>query len=135
MCPLVYLSLTPFTFEGVKPNHFDLDKESYSSSSLIIAATRFMHPTLYVKVCGGGHNSSGWHTCVTLTRGSWHVSHNISHSQRWGHSSWATEQGTYLMGGGVYANMSLLITPAGTVENAFALKNYSKYTSIFKTQL
>ena len=87
--------------------------------------TQFLLYSHY-QACGGGHSSIGWHTCTSLTRGRWVTSHNFTFSERWGHTSWHTSRGTYLMGGGIFAQESVLVQAGGLANYSFHMKNNTK---------
>ena len=60
--------------------------------------------------CGGSEDSNrGWGTCDKFENGAWvQTSYNITN--RWNHVSWKTENGIYLIGGGLGEDSSDLIT-------------------------
>merc|ERR1712131_121788 len=91
------------------------------------ADDRYLHTQENLQVCGGGHYAQGWHTCVTFSDGNWTVTHNFTFSQRWGHTSWYTKGGTFLMGGGKFASESIIIKDDGSVERGFKMKNNTNY--------
>ena len=72
-----------------------------------------------MKACGGGHQWEGWHTCSSFSDGRWRASAEIWW-QKWGHTSWTTEHGTFLMAGGK-AGPSTLLSPSGEVKPAFSM--------------
>jgi len=88
---------------------------------------RYLHTQENFQVCGGGHYVQGWHSCVTFSDGNWTVTHNITFSQRWGHTSWYTKGGTFLMGGGKFATDSIIIKDGGSVDRGFKMKNNTNY--------
>merc|ERR1712131_154249 len=88
---------------------------------------RYLHTQENFQVCGGGHYAQGWHTCVTFSDGNWTVTHNFTFSQRWGHTSWYTKGGTFLIGGGKFASESIIIKDDGSVERGFKMRNNTNY--------
>jgi len=88
---------------------------------------RYLHTQENLQVCGGGHYAQGWHTCVTFSDGNWTVTHNFTFSQRWGHTSWYTKGGTFLMAGGKFASESIIIKDDRSVERGFKMKNNTNY--------
>ena len=65
----------------------------------------------------------------------WRTSANITWSQRWGHTSWTTGEGTHLMAGGKFDSHAILVRPGGKVQQAFNMAESAKYadlTLIFK---
>ena len=70
--------------------------------------------------CGGAGSSSG-KECIKWTNGSWTKSHTLR-KERYGHVSWATPSGVYLMGGWVSPTTSELVKENGSVEESFELK-------------
>ena len=60
--------------------------------------------------CCGGTDYAGYTTCHTLSsNGSWEQSHSLSQRRRW-HSSWASPQGTMLIGGGFSGTTTEILT-------------------------
>ena len=55
----------------------------------------------------------------------WRTSTNNIWHQKWGHTSWTTEEGTYLMAGGKFGP-SVLVSPGGEVKQAFRMKESIK---------
>ena len=73
--------------------------------------------------CGGFPGSHTMTTCVKWSSesGSWTQSHTLRH-RRFGHVSWATEDGVYLMGGTSSSKTTELVKADGSVEDGFSLK-------------
>ena len=76
-------------------------------------------------LCGGGEypalpsNSA----CLTLSSGEWVTSHTLV-SPRYGHTSWATDQGLLLLGGQDHFLESELVSPGeGQGELSFPLQH------------
>ena len=78
---------------------------------------RYLHTQDGNQACGGGHQWEGWHTCSNFSDGLWRPSSDLWW-QKWGHTSWVTEEGTYLMAGGK-SGPSILVRPGGEVKQAF----------------
>ena len=84
--------------------------------------------------CGGYTlTRHGGETCEQWSQGSWTRSHSISEwivpddfddEWRFGHVSWATASGVYLMGGGFDGTLktSVLVKKNGSVEEGFPLE-------------
>ena len=70
--------------------------------------------------CGGGEYNSTQRTCDKWGQGSWTRSHSLS-VERYGHVSWATSSGVYLMGGENSGTTSELVKEDGTVDDGFPL--------------
>ena len=72
--------------------------------------------------CGGGFASDTMRTsCVKWSQGDWTESHSLR-EERYGHVSWATASGVYLIGGHYSGNTSELAKEDGSVEEGFKLK-------------
>jgi hypothetical protein len=64
-------------------------------------------------ICGGGsYNSTTLTTCLSFTSGQWITSHTLVES-RYYHTSWQTEQGLVLMGGGGSPDTSEIVVMTG----------------------
>ena len=77
----------------------------------------------------GSRNSKTWKTCVKWSEGSWNTSGSdiTLRERRYGHVSWASGAGVYLMGG-IYSPMtSELVREDGTVEEGFPLEYKTEY--------
>ena len=75
-------------------------------------------------LCGGGPDSgpdSPRGDCVKWSNGTWTKSHNLT-QKRYGHSSWTSSSGSYLIGGTHSPKTSEIIYDNGIVENGFDLK-------------
>ena len=72
--------------------------------------------------CGGG-GTSAKKTCVRWSpaSGTWTKSHTLR-EPRYGHVSWATSSGVYLIGGDLSLRTSERVWVNGSVENGFSLK-------------
>ena len=70
--------------------------------------------------CGGGLDDSTEETCDKWSEGSWTRSHSLDVGS-YGHVSWATESGVYLMGG-IYSETSDLVKEDGSVVMGFKLE-------------
>ena len=73
-------------------------------------------------VCGGPDDT--YNTCVKWSpdSGTWNQSHTLRQG-RYGHVSWATSSGVYLIGGAYSANTSEIVKLDGSVEEGFSMKN------------
>ena len=80
---------------------------------------RYLHTQDGNQACGGGHQWEGWHTCSKFSDGLWRPSSDLWW-QKWGHTSWVTEEGTYLMAGGK-SGPSILVRPGGEAKQAFSM--------------
>ena len=77
--------------------------------------------------CGGwaGLAGNNQKSCVEWKNGNWTLSHNNSLSEmRWGHVSWATGSGVYLMGGYWSGNTTELVKEDGSVEAGIVSLKY-----------
>ena len=90
--------------------------------------TLFYHTQDGGLACGGGQakpasQQASWTTCVKWSSGSWTKSHTLR-QKRYGHVSWATEDGVYLMGGMDSSSefTTELVKEDGSVEEGFSLK-------------
>ena len=72
--------------------------------------------------CGGGRDSSTERTCDKFSEGNWTRQSLNLRKERWGHMSWATASGLYLIGGYYSGNTSELVKENGTVVKGFPLK-------------
>lgn len=63
--------------------------------------------------------------CIKLTSSGWVISHNLTYP-RFGHSSWAVEDGVILLGGGQYSNTTEIAKLDGTTKEEFPLKYRTK---------
>ena len=89
---------------------------------------RYCHTQDGGLACGGGRNSdNSWTTCVKWSSGSWTQSHTLR-QKRYGHVSWATEDGVYLMGGNDSSSWKTteLVKVNGSVEEGFRLKYHTR---------
>ena len=59
---------------------------------------------------------------------------NAFTGKRFGHVSWLTKSGIYLIGGGYFKKTSELIKQDGTVEQGFALKYDTMYYNFLMTK-
>merc|ERR1712112_511427 len=73
---------------------------------------------------GGGHNIDIQTSCVTFSSGQWRTSHQLQ-KQRFYHSSWMSQHGVVLMGGGS-PSTSEILTEDGQSSPSFTLK-YDTY--------
>ena len=89
---------------------------------------RYGH-TQDVNLACGGPSSSTRTTCVKWSSesGSWTQSHTLR-KRRYGHVSWATEDGVYLMGGNDSSSWKTteLVKVNGSVEEGFRLKYHTR---------
>ena len=82
--------------------------------------------------CGGPLNSKTLTTCDKWSAGTWtRTSHKLAR-QRYGHVSWSTPSGMFLIGGehSVSRQTSELLREDGSVEEGFALKYSTRYNII-----
>ena len=77
---------------------------------------RYGHTQNSGLLCGGRANCLQWKPDI----GSWNKSHSLI-SWRYGHVSWNTPSGVYLIGGAVSPNTSELLKEDGSVVEGFAL--------------
>ena len=77
-----------------------------------IPEKRYEHTMENLTICGGG----AWYspittytTCITFSSGEWVTSHVLG-EERYAHSSWVTEEGTILLGGGFSPNTTGIVT-------------------------
>ena len=75
-------------------------------------------------LCGGPASTNTSDTCVqwSPTSGTWNHSHTLT-QWRYGHVSWATPSGVYLIGGVYNSRTSERVKLDGSVEEGFSLKN------------
>ena len=90
-------------------------------------------------MCGGGFATDGsMSNCRKWNpdSGTWTQSHtmNAFTGKRFGHVSWLTKSGIYLIGGGYFKKTSELIKQDGTVEQGFALKYDTMYYNFLMTK-
>ena len=83
--------------------------------------------------CGGG-GTSAKKTCVRWSpaSGTWTKSHTLR-EPRYGHVSWATSSGVYLIGGDLSLRTSekVWVDGSGSVENGFSLKYDTRLHFVF----
>ena len=79
-------------------------------------------------VCGGGMSATIYN-CETLGKSGWRISHHLIYP-RYGHSSWAVEDGVILLGGGRSPNTTEIVKIDGSTEELFSLKYKTKYLVI-----
>ena len=73
--------------------------------------------------CGGGDYRDSTHkTCDLWSQGSWTRQVLSLRNVRWGHVSWATASGLYLMGGDNSGWDSELVKEDGSVKDGFPLQ-------------
>ena len=75
---------------------------------------------------GGGDYDAIRKSCVTLSGGSWSISHNLVHQRRF-HCAWETDSGIMLLGGRQSPNTTELLNDDGGSEERFVLKYPSRY--------
>ena len=88
-----------------------------------IQVKRFDHTQDGLLACGGSADSTlGWGTCEKFENGNWVLApYNITN--RWGHASWKTANGIYLIGGVFgYKTSDLLVETSGNVVKGFNLR-------------
>ena len=77
------------------------------------------------KYCGGGDNWESQTSCIEFSDGTWNKSNiNLYGGQRWAHTSWETNNGIYLMGGGEATGnwkKTTLVKADGSSTNGFSL--------------
>ena len=71
---------------------------------------RISHTMDSLYICGGDYSSST--NCLHFSSGQWYTSHTLV-EKRYGHSSWQTDQGLVLMGGGGSPSTSEIVPTAG----------------------
>ena len=83
-------------------------------------------------VCGGGYNAATQTSCVKWSpaSGTWTKSHTLR-QERYGHVSWATASGVYLIGGWYSKRTSEKVKLDGSVEEGFSLKYETRLHSAF----
>ena len=81
-------------------------------------------------LCGGGSDTNSLPNtreyCITWSLNAWSKSHISLLHKRYGHSSWVTRSGTYLIGGTHSPRTSELVHEDGSVENGFSLKHNAR---------
>ena len=81
-------------------------------------------------LCGGGSDKNSLPNtreyCITWSLNAWSKSHISLLHKRYGHSSWVTRSGTYLIGGTHSPRTSELVHEDGSVENGFSLKHNAR---------
>jgi len=83
---------------------------------------RWGHTMNSLLICGGGGTN-----CLSFTSGQWITSHNLL-GKRYGHTSWQTEQGLVLMGGGINSDTSEIVpTDGGQGGPSFAMQYSTGY--------
>ena len=82
--------------------------------------------------CGGMTGGLSMTTCIKWSpaSGTWTQSHTLR-QRRYGHVSWATASGVYLIGGGGSLRTSEKVKVDGSVEDSFGLKYNTRYTLHF----
>ena len=87
---------------------------------------RSRHSQTGLTCCGGTDRAAGITTCHTLSsNGSWELTHSLSQGRRW-HSSWASPQGTMLIGGGFSGTTTEILTENGDTIPGFNLDYLTK---------
>ena len=79
--------------------------------------------------CGGGDDSyelDTLTTCDKWTAGTWNRTSHRLREKRFGHVSWATPSGMFLIGGYYSEETSELVKDDGSVEEGFPLKNKTR---------
>ena len=84
---------------------------------------RYDHTMDSLLICGGGYDQPNISTtCMSFTAGQWITSHTLVEG-RTRHSSWQTEQGVVLMGGGISHDTSEIVANIGEQGGpAFAMQ-------------
>ena len=84
---------------------------------------RYRHSQDGDLACGGGGTNRTRTSCIKWSpaSGTWTKSHTLRQS-RFGHGSWATASGVYLIGGWYSKKTSEKVKSDGTVEDGFVLK-------------
>ena len=103
-----------------------LTKTSCSLPQLPVSS-RYQHTQDGELACGGGGSRSAQTSCVKWSpvSGTWTKSHTLRQT-RYGHVSWATASGVYLIGGHYSRRTSEKVKEDGSVEEGFSLKYDTK---------
>ena len=88
----------------------------------MLEIARFGHTQEGLLACGSvAHSTTGWTTCEKFENGSWvQAPYNITN--RWHHTSWKTNNGIYLIGGGYGSQTTDLLKDDGRVLPGFNLQ-------------
>ena len=109
------------------------DPDNNTSCSLPVLPQGRNLLTLEGGLACGGLDDAVSTSCVKWTpAGSnrlWSLSHSLR-QKRYGHVSWATASGVYLIGGDYSPSTSELVKPNGRVREGFSLKYESRYAHL-----
>ena len=112
--------------------------ESNTTCSLPpLPEARYRHTQDGGLACGGGRTTGAHRSCDQWTNGTWTRTTNLKAS-RYGHESWSTAEGVFLIGGDFNALTSELVKEDGSVEGwGFAPRYFTQYNynSIIATDI
>ena len=94
---------------------------SYWCSLPDLPDVREYHTQSGLFTCGGYSSMDTETSCLSFTDGRWSTSHTLQH-RRWYHSSWMSQHGVVLIGGGASRNTTEILTDNGGSTPAFTLK-------------
>ena len=86
---------------------------------------RFGHTQSGLVTCGGWDRDTPT-SCLTFSSGLWKTYHQLQHSRYW-HSSWMSQHGVVLMGGGYSPTTTEILTEDGQYSSSFKLKYRTQY--------
>ena len=94
---------------------------SYWCSLPDLPDDRSLHTQSGLITCGGYNSSDIKTSCLSFSDGQWSTSHQLQHL-RYRHSTWMSQHGVVLMGGGGSDNTTEMLTDNGGSTPAYTLK-------------